>query len=574
MRVDLSDACRGDTMVEVEDSATADIDGVPPLVPARMVNEYAYCPRLFHLEWVQSLWAENADTAEGRWHHRAADERSGAAPLPDEGDLRVARSLQFSSPRLGLVAKVDVLEGDTGGSVVPVEVKRGRPPDIPERAWEPERVQVCVQGMLLREAGYRCDHGILYFAETRERVRVDLDDALISRTMELLRDLRRTAADETAPPPLVDSPKCPRCSLVGICLPDETNLLAARQGRRPRRLVPRDPHPRPLYVSTQGAYVSKRGGRLEVRADGAVTASTRLIDVSQVCLVGNVQVSSQLMRELFAREVPVLWYSFGGWFSGIAHGLPGKNVDLRRRQMLVDAPAALAIATRMVEGKIRNSRTLLRRNSRGTPERAVEQLGVLAEKARTVESAASLLGIEGAAARIYFDQFPTMLRPELRLPGAPFEFQGRNRRPPRDPVNCLLSFAYALLTKDLTVGLHAVGFDPYAGFYHRPRFGRPALALDVAEEFRPLIAESVVLNAINNGEVGSSSFVVRAGGVALTREGRRAVIAAYERRLEQQVRHPVFGYRISYRRVLDVQIRLLGAYLLGEVPEYVPFMTR
>src|SRR5690606_31237432 len=125
----------------------------------------------------------------------------------------------------------------------------------------------------------------------------------------------------------------------------------------------------------------------------------------------------------------------------------------------------------------------------------------------------------------------------------------------------------------LTTTTYAVGFDPYLGFYHRPRFGRPALALDLAEEFRPLIAESVVVNLINNGEVGRDDFVIRAGGVALTPDGRRTVLRAYERRLAAQLQHPTFGYRASYRRTLEIQARLLGAHLLGEVPEYVPVTT-
>jgi CRISPR-associated protein Cas1 len=133
---------------------------------------------------------------------------------------------------------------------------------------------------------------------------------------------------------------------------------------------------------------------------------------------------------------------------------------------------------------------------------------------------------------------------------------------------------YSLLVKDLTATVNAVGFDPYLGFYHRPRFGRPALALDLAEEFRPLVGESVPVNLINNGEVRPRDFVVRAGGVSLTSDGRKSVIGAYERRLDTEIRHPTFGYRIAYRRVLEVQTRVLAAHVLGEVPEYVPFMTR
>jgi len=138
----------------------------------------------------------------------------------------------------------------------------------------------------------------------------------------------------------------------------------------------------------------------------------------------------------------------------------------------------------------------------------------------------------------------------------------------------MLSYVYGLLVKDLTVVTLSVGFDPYLGFYHRPRFGRPALALDLAEEFRPLIGDSVVLGAINNGEVTASDFVVRGGSIGLTGSGRKSVLVAYERRMDVEITHPLFGYKISYRRVLDVQARLLAAHLLGEIPEYVAFCTR
>lgn len=546
---------------------------VPDLVPARMVNEFTYCPRLFFLEWVQARWAGNDDTADGQYVHRYVDKPGGAAPLPEEGDLRAARSVSLSSDRLGLAAKVDLLEG-ADNSVRPVERKRGTAPDNPERSREPERVQLCVQGLLLRDAGYACDEGFLVFAESRERVLVRFDDELVDRTLSLLAELRQVARRDEAPPPLLDSPKCPRCSLVGICLPDETNALAGRQALPLRRLMPRDPSARPVYVSEQGAVVGRDGGRLEVKRKGEPIASARLLDVSQLCVFGNVQVSTQLLRELFVREIPTCWFSYGGWFSGIAEGLPSKHADLRRQQVVVSAQGGLDIARRMVAGKIKNCRTLLRRNTRDSQPDALKRLADGAAAALTASSFGSLLGIEGAAARTYFSTLPGMLRSEHRLPGAAFAWDGRNRRPPLDAVNCLLSYAYSLLVKDLTVICLAIGLDPYLGFYHRPRFGRPALALDLAEEFRPLLGDSLVLNLINNGEVGSSDFVVRAGGVSLTGEGRKAAHAGWERRLEVEVTHPVFGYRVSYRRILDVQVRLLGAHLLGEVPVYTAFTTR
>jgi CRISPR-associated protein Cas1 len=166
-----------------------------------------------------------------------------------------------------------------------------------------------------------------------------------------------------------------------------------------------------------------------------------------------------------------------------------------------------------------------------------------------------------------------MLRPDEEA-ALDFDFDGRNRRPPRDPVNALLSLAYALLTKDLAFVTAAVGLDPYLGFYHQPRYGRPALALDLMEEFRPLVADSVVLSAVNTGIVRPADFVRRGGAAALTPSGRARFLRAYERRMDELITPPVFGYRISYRRVLEVQVRLFARYLAGEIAEYPAFATR
>ena len=226
----------------------------------------------------------------------------------------------------------------------------------------------------------------------------------------------------------------------------------------------------------------------------------------------------------------------------------------------------------MVEGKILNARTLLRRNTRDRHFDALTEMKRLALRAARAESAESLLGIEGGAARIYFSQFSTMITDAAKVRG--FDFTTRNRRPPTDPVNAVLSYVYGLLVKDLTVTALAIGLDPYQGVYHRPRFGRPALALDLAEEFRPLVGDSVTLTAFNNGQLSERDFVRRGGAVSLTAAGRKTVIGVYEARLAQEVTHPLFGYRISYRRALEVQARLFAAVLLGEIERYAPMVTR
>ncbi|MGH3190822.1 MAG: CRISPR-associated endonuclease Cas4g/Cas1g [Streptosporangiaceae bacterium] len=544
---------------------------VPELVPARMLNEYAFCPRLFFLEWVDQLWASSSDTAEGDRLHGRVDAGGGAAPLPGEGEVKAARSVELASERLGITARLDLLEGESGG-VIPVDTKKGRP-GKDGTPWEADTVQVCAQVLLLREHGYTAERGEIFYAETRQRIPVEVTPGLVARTMEILGEAREVATRLAPPPPLRSSPKCPRCSLAGICLPDEVNVLAARQDGRPRRLMVGDPDSVPLYVMEPGSVLGIDSGRLTVSKYRELLASVRLIDVLHICAYGNVQLTAQAMRALLERDVDVYHFSYGGWLLGLTTGLPSKNVMLRIRQTTAAARGQLDEARRMIAGKIRNCRVLLRRHGGEAAARRVAQLAALADQAEQTTNAASLLGIEGTAARLYFEAFPSLLTATDRLPGPAFTGL-RNRRPPTDAVNCLLSFCYGLLTKELLAACLAVGFDPYIGLYHRPRFGRPALALDLAEEFRPLLADSTVLTCVNNREVGPSDFLVRAGAVTLTDGGRRTVIRAWERRMTTEVRHPVFGYQVSYRRAVELQARILAARLTGELPDYTPLVTR
>jgi CRISP-associated protein Cas1 len=154
------------------------------------------------------------------------------------------------------------------------------------------------------------------------------------------------------------------------------------------------------------------------------------------------------------------------------------------------------------------------------------------------------------------------------------DFAGRNRRPPRDAVNALLSLGYSMLAKDLTIACYAIGFDPMMGFYHQPRFGRPALALDLMEPFRALVVDSAVVSAINNRMVTPRNFIAAGASVALTPEGRKAFYRAYELRMDMLITHPIFGYRVTYRRLLEIQARLLAKLLEGEIDEYPVFVTR
>ena len=642
-----------------------------------MLNEYAYCPRLFHLMHVEGRWADNHYTVDGQNIHRRVDQLdhilpNADAPPPEEGPAltvttspattspktsqnagtsgdggdappTITRSVPLTSTTLGLTAKLDLVstvhppshsdqtnekpsseagDGDTsggtsggggssGGEAVPVETKRGRVPDNPQRSYEPERIQLMAQGLLLREQNYHCDHGVLYFASSRTRVDVPFTQQLETRTRQLLKQARAATQQTQLPPPLDDSPKCRGCSLNGICLPDET--LALQQlnpasinspthphadaderreeapGNHPktsntsggggggvRRLYPARQKATPLYVQEQGAYVGKSKSRLIIRKFSETLAEARLKDVSQLVLCGNIGISAQTIHLLCEAAVPIVHLSMGHWFHGITHGITLRNAFDREAQFAAarNDSLRLTFAQQLVADKAANQRTLLRRNAPSSRQldRTLRDIDHLITRIPNVQSLAAMLGTEGAIAALYFQNFAPMLKP--RDLDAQWDFNHRNRRPPKDPVNAVLSFGYALLAKECTVALLAEGLDPWWGLYHRPRHGRPSLALDLMEPFRPAIADSAVITAFNTGMLQRRNFTMNQQACMLQPAGRKNFIRAYESRLDQLVTHPTFDYRCSWRTVIKLQARLLARWLRRDIPLYTTLTTR
>lgn len=570
-----------------------DYDQSADLLPVRLLNEFAYCQRLFHLMYVEGRWDDNVFTVQGRNVHRRIDAHDhvlpdppaghggeeGKEPASADGDdaPSVQHSISLSSDVLGITGKLDLVSM-SGDTAIPVETKRGKVPRNEARSWEPERVQLMAQGFLLREHGYRCEGGVLYYAGSRSRVEVPFDAELEARTLGIIVAARNAAKATALPAPLEDSPKCPGCSLCAICMPDETNAL----NRVPpdpvapttRRLYPARDDAMPLYVQEQGAQVTKSGESVVVKKEGKEVARVHLKDLSQLVLCGNVSVTAQALHLLCEAAVPVVHFSSGFWFYGITHGITLKNsFDRAAQYRAADSPErSLSLAKTIVAAKVSNQRTLLRRNVSPPPQDVLDELKRTSDRIPRAEDVGALLGLEGNAAASYFSRFGEILEP--RDIDAAWDFRHRNRRPPRDPVNALLSLGYALLAKDCTVALLAEGLDPWWGLYHRPRHGKPALALDLMEEFRPLVADSAVITAVNTGMLCLADFEVSGAGCALRPSGRKAFLRAYQGRLEQLVTHPVFDYRCSWRSVIRLQARLLSRWLRGDIPEYRGMVTR
>lgn len=541
------------------------------LIPVRMLTQYTYCPRLGYLEYVQQEFETSVDVEEGTYQHRRVDVQSGTKKMTEESTETIhARSVYLSDTNLGLVAKTDLIEIN-GKKATPVEYKKGRVPDIPGKVYDSTLVQICAQGLLLRAHGYESDAGVVYYVASKRRIQVPFDDIAIAKTLQHIHDMQEMIKDNKIPPPLVDSPKCPRCSLVGICMPDEINILSKRiLPDSVRRMYPIRADTIPLYIQEQGAYVSLSGETLQVKTRNGAKHNIRLLDLSDVILRGNIQITTQAVRTLCDRGIPVCYLSYGDRFIGITDGQYSKNVDLRIRQFRAyqNKAASLKIAKSIVWGKIKNSMVLLRRNHKSTPV-VLDELSTLAGRCVTCKKYSVLLGIEGLAAKLYFSEFQGMLQKDTA-----FDFKNRNRRPPRDPINAMLSFLYMMLVRQMSIVIRRVGLDLYLGYLHTPHHGRPALALDMMEEFRSIVCDSVCISMINTAAIKESDFITTPFGVNLTDNGRKRVIKSFETRMDSTIRHPVLKYSVSYRRILEVQVRLLARYLQDEIPEYIPFRTR
>ena len=411
-------------------------------------------------------------------------------------------------------------------------------------------------------------------------MRVDFDEELEKTALQVIHAVRKGRSAIIIPPPLEDSPKCWGCSLCGICLPDETHELRRDHeteephdlGTDPRRLYPARDRATPFYIQEQGARIGKTGERLTVTKENIVIGDSRLIDTSQVVLFGNVQISTQAMHLLMEKGIPIVHFSTGSWFHGISQGTGIENAYSRAAQYAAAADPlhCTRFTIPLIYAKIANQRAFVLRNGSGdSKDRCVSELAVQLKLFDPTEVFSKpiapdiLRGWEGQAAANYFAAFTGMLKTG-ELPD--FDFASRNRRPPKDPINALLSFTYAMLVKECLVALLGEGLDPWWGLYHRPRHGRPALALDFMEPFRPIIADSVVITAINTGMVKPRDFIKNSNGCSMLPSAKKALLRAWEQRLEQLHTHSEFGYRCSWRTIIRIQARLLVRLLRGDIP--------
>ncbi len=328
-----------------------------------------------------------------------------------------------------------------------------------------------------------------------------------------------------------------------------------------------------LYLSEQQAFVKKRDEYLLIQYQDKRTVEVPLAKVSQVVVSGDVTLTTPALHTLLERGIEVCYLSMYGQFRGRLSPPVAKNAFVRREQYSAhhDPQRALLAARACVRGKLENMRVMLMRANRSLQENEInEAITAMRAMIQQVESAStigSLLGIEGNGSASYFSVFGKLLRGSLT-------FTNRRRRPPTDAVNAMLSLGYTLLSHQVSSAIQVVGLDPYAGFLHQPRHGRPALALDLMEEFRPIIVDSVVLDIVNHRILTAQDFEEELGVVLLKSAARKTFYGKFEERLLEELQHPHFGYRTSYRRCIELQVRLFAKWLTNEIPAYPPLCVR
>jgi CRISPR-associated protein Cas1 len=336
-----------------------------------------------------------------------------------------------------------------------------------------------------------------------------------------------------------------------------------------------------LYITTPHCYISRDHLTLKVEVEKVVRLTVPIHHVESVCIFGPTMVSPQAAQLCWEHGVSVNFFSENGFYLGKWEGVPNTSVILRRAQFRKadDRDECVKIARQIIAGKIQNSRQSMLRSARETDDQdtrsllqnACDELSKLLGVLRHSTDLDEIRGIEGMAANAYFGVFPCHLRQQREE----FLFSTRSRRPPLDRINCLLSFLYALLRHDCIAALAAVGLDPFVGFLHAERPNRPALALDVMEEFRPMIADRLAITLINRKQVTPKDFVIREGGaVEFTDSGRKAVVKSYQERKQDKVTHPVLGQEFPIGRLMLLQSRILARTIRGDIPEYLPCILK
>lgn len=556
-----------------------------PLLTVHSLHALAYCERLFFLEEVEQMKVADERVYAGRTLH---------VEIERDEDADEVLTLKLESENYGLVGKVDCIRR-RDGQIIPYEHKRGRSArgaDGTAETWASDRIQIIAYCLLVEEhSGREITEGRVRYHADNQMVRVAVDEqaradfqAALSRAGQLQRSVER-------PPVTSNERLCVKCSLAPICLPEEARLaetLASVEGgagnyatdffaeneevsertktpleHQPLRLFPADDDRRILHVLTNGAKVGRKGDRLEIWSPETEEKEHYPVqEIGQVVIHGFAQITTQALRLCAERNLGVHWIGYGGRYMGAwSSGQGSVQRRIRQYQALTNPDFCLALAKRLAEAKVRGQLSFLLRASRESGREiedvksSISNIRKLLSPLNRAANADSLRGYEGSIGAAYFKALPHLIKAEI---GDAMRPDGRNRRPPKDRCNALLSYGYALLLKDITNAILVVGLDPCLGFYHTPRSQAHPLALDLMELFRVSLVDLPVIASINRRQWDEDEdFTIAGKQVWLSDKGRKKFIGIYERRKADSWKHPIIGYSLSYSRLIELEVRLL-----------------
>ena len=561
------------------------------------LHALAYCERLFYLENVENLRVADERVYAGRRLHVEIERNE------DEGEWL---TLQLESEKWGIVGKVDCVRR-RDGRLIPYEHKRGRAArgmDGEAAPWWSDKLQIIAYSALIEEhSGQPVTEGRIRYHADNKTVRVEIDDDAWRLLAEAIGRARELQASVIRPPVVANEKLCAKCSLAPVCLPEEARLgerASEKQGdgetkektaapenksaiRNPQpaiRLFPADDDRQSLHVVAQGARIGRKGDRLEITQPDELPELYPVNEIGQVVLHGFAQITTQALGFCSQKEIGVHWLTYGGRYLGAwSSGAGSVQRRIRQYKALTDSDFCLSLARRLAEARVRSQLSHLLRASRdagrGRIEAVIEAIVIIRRllgpmsRARSIHS---LRGYEGGIGAQYFKVLPYIITDEA---GDAMKPDGRNRRPPRDRANALLSFGYSLLQRDVLNAILIVGLDPSLGFYHQPRSQAHPLALDLMELFRVPLVDLPVVASINRKQWDEDEdFQIAGRQVWLSESGKKKLIAIYERRKSDQWKHPVIGYSLSYSRLIELEVRLLEKEWMGEGGLFARFRLR
>jgi CRISP-associated protein Cas1 len=530
-----------------------------------------YCPRLYYLEEVEQLYTQDAAVFAGRRLHVELEK-------DEDGDWQ---QFVLENEALGLRGKVDALR-TRGGQTIPYEHKRGRcyrGGDNKPQTWESDRIQVLAYALLIEaELGITVSEGRVRYHADNVLVHVPLGDQGRQDVLDCIDRARQLRVASERPPVATNERLCARCSLAPVCLPEEARLA---QGHTEHvvRLFPEDDERQVVHVTEAGTRIGKSGDQFKITKRDGKTVTLPSRQVSQIVLHSYAQMSTQAIYFCAEQDVGIHFISGGGRYLA---SLDTRQGSIQRRvqqyKALSDPEQCLQLAKQLVECRGQSQRKFLMRGQRNADqhrealEQAIAQMQKTLKNVSTAESTASLLGLEGNLASLYFGALPYLISDNVALG---MKFCGRNRRPPKDRFNALLSFGYSMLLKDVMNAILTVGLEPALGFYHQPRTQAPPLALDLMEIFRVPLVDMPVMASVNRNQWDvDADFNIQRDQVWLSDEGRRKFISLYERRKEEKWKHPVTQYSLTYRRLIELEVRLLEKEWMGEGGLFAQLVVR